>query len=347
MKQTVNINLGGMPFVIDDDAYAMLDSYLTDVKTVFSHDEGCDEIVADMESRIAEILSAEVPHGRVVTVREVSAIIERIGTVSALSEEMGCQDSATNTAEVNDSPSQNNTQTAGAPIPPYPEKVRKRLYRDPDNRILGGVCAGIGAYFNIDPTWIRLIAVLLFFCSYSSLAIVYIVLWIIVPEAVTAAEKLQMRGEAQSLQNIGNEVRAAYADPYPSSRRGEGVTGFLSAAVKVILFVLAVLFAPVLVGLCIAILVIGVMLLMMAGWSIDLWPLAHDLTQGDTILGIGCGFCWCVALVIPIFLMIYSVFRPYFKLAPLPRRLNIGMAIAWVIGLIGVAVTTVILASAY
>lgn len=344
MKQTVNINLGGMPFIIDEDAYRMLDSYLNDVKVVFSSQEGCDEIVADMESRIAEILSAEMNGHRVVTANQIAEIIDRIGSVSTLSEEMGVQIDDSN----NESGTNENVEIREEIItpPPAPEKIKKRLYRDPDNKIFGGVCSGIGAYFNIDPTWIRLAVVLLFFCSYSSLAIIYIILWIVVPEANTASEKLQMRGEMLSLQNIGNQIKETYYDT-KSSVRGDGITGFFAALGKVILFVFAIIFTPVLIALCLGVLVLCVMLFMMLGWSVDLWPLAHDLTEAETMLGIGCGFCWCLALAIPLFLMIYSVLRPYLKFGVLPRRLNIGLAIAWVIGLIGSAITTTVLAAAY
>ncbi len=190
MNKTVNINLSGVIFHIEEDAYLKLHSYLTTIKGYFSESEGRDEIMADIENRIAEMLSERVSDRKqVVLMTDVDHVI---GVMGKPEDFAGEKSSA-------DEPAKSSPFSSGA------SGRRRRLFRDPDNKILGGVCSGIGNFFNIDPVWLRLILVVCLF-AFGTGILLYIVLWIVIPEAKTAAEKLEMKGEEVNFSNIGKKV---------------------------------------------------------------------------------------------------------------------------------------------
>ena len=134
MKKTFTINISGIIFHIDEDAFEKLSNYLNSIKSCFNSSDGKDEIIADIEARIAEMLQAKISDSKqVITIEDISEIIAVMGEPEQIGAENGAQTKS----------NYSSTET------------RKRLYRDSDNKVLGGVCSGIGAYFNIDPVWIR------------------------------------------------------------------------------------------------------------------------------------------------------------------------------------------------
>ena len=188
MNKTVNINLSGIIFHIEEDAYSKLQTYLTTIRGYFSESEGRDEIMADIENRIAEMLSERITDKKqVVLMTDVERVIEIMGKPEEFAGEQ-TQEEAKNKQQ-----------------PYYAGKKRKRVFRDGENKILGGVCSGIANYFNADPLWLRLALVISFF-AFGSGFLLYIVLWIVIPEAKTTAEKLEMRGEDVNFSNIGKKV---------------------------------------------------------------------------------------------------------------------------------------------
>lgn len=185
MKKTFTINISGIIFHIDEDAYEKLSIYLETIKSYFTNSEGKEEITADIESRIAEILQGKINESKqVINIDDISEVIIIMGEP----EQIGA-------ANGGESKEENNSE----------KKASRRLYRDPENKILGGVCGGIGAYFNIDPVWIRVAFVAALFL-FGSGPLLYIILWIIIPEAVTTAEKLAMRGEPVNISNIEKSI---------------------------------------------------------------------------------------------------------------------------------------------
>ena len=184
MNKTVNINLGGLAFIIDEAAYDRLSAYLQSLQRHFGTTDGHEEIMQDIEARIAEILKMKLGNSKqIVTMADIEEVISIIGKP----EDMGGESTETgaNTA-------------AGAE---QKEFLRRRIYRDKDNASIGGVCAGLGAYFDIDPVWIRLVwAVSILGFGIGFLA--YIIMWIIIPEAKTPAQKLEMRGDKYDLDSI-------------------------------------------------------------------------------------------------------------------------------------------------
>ena len=193
MKKTFTINISGIIFHIDEDAYDKLNRYLESIKSHFKKSESKDEIIADIESRIAEILQERMSDTKqVVNIKDVDHVTEMMGQPSDFAEA--------------DEPVHEDKESKERT---YYSRTNKRLYRDPENKMIGGVCGGLGAYFNTDPLWFRLLFVALIIFSGAGL-LIYIILWVVVPEAFTTAERLEMRGEAVNVSNIEKSIREEF-----------------------------------------------------------------------------------------------------------------------------------------
>ena len=197
MNKVLNINLGGYPFTIDDDAFEHLENYLDTIHHHFQKSEGYEEITSDIEARMAELFQDQLSGRAIVTIRDVEACIAIMGTP----EEFGAEPIEEEEDFYEKSETNTNTSEARTEY-----KTGKRLFRDPDDQTVGGVCAGIAAYFGVeDPVWIRLIFVIGFFTGTIGLW-VYLILWAILPEAKSAGDRLSMRGEPINVSNIGKII---------------------------------------------------------------------------------------------------------------------------------------------
>lgn len=187
MKKTFTINIGGIIFHIDEDAYTKLNAYLASIKKHFKNLEGCDEIIADIEGRIAEILQSKLTKTKeVIILIDINEIIERMGEPSDFMED----------------PMEEETSHS------YQQQAYKRLYRDSEVKLIGGVAGGIAAYFNIDAVWVRLLFVLSILTSLGPF--IYLILWIALPEAKTTAERLEMRGKRVNISNIEKSMKEEF-----------------------------------------------------------------------------------------------------------------------------------------
>lgn len=194
MKKTVTINLGGSIFTADEDAFARLQDYLNALERKFKQTESKEEILDDIESRFAELLLAEInTNTRVVTLAHVEKVIGIMGRPEDFEDE----NSESYSGQQSEKQSYNYINTG------------KKLYRDGDNRVIGGVCAGLGHYFGIDAVWIRLAWLLAVF-SLGFGVLLYFILYLIMPKARTTAEKLEMQGKAVNIDNIGKKVDAEF-----------------------------------------------------------------------------------------------------------------------------------------
>jgi phage shock protein PspC (stress-responsive transcriptional regulator) len=186
MKKTMTVNIGGRVYHIDEDAFDILNNYLLDVKNELATAEGGNEIYEDIENRIGELLSERLRSDRqVVTITDVQDIIRIMGQPGDIS---GSENTGGNSSG---------------------KSSYRRMYRDPDNRIIGGVCSGLAAYWRADPTLIRIVFIVLSLFGMAGV-LIYLVLWIILPEAATVAQKLEMRGEPVNLSNIGEFFRQEF-----------------------------------------------------------------------------------------------------------------------------------------
>lgn len=176
MKKNISINISGIIFHIEEDGYETLRKYLDSVNRYFASFEDSAEILADIEGRIAEIFLARLNEGKqVITAEDVTALISTMGSVSdfkAAEEEE---------ASAGESAKESRQQYAHAFSQSRPSDPR-RLFRDKNRKVLGGVCGGLGNYFNVDPVWPRVLFALLALGT-GVFLLIYIVMWIVIPEA--------------------------------------------------------------------------------------------------------------------------------------------------------------------
>lgn len=193
MNKTININLGGLFFHIDEIAFQKLRKYLDSISRSLSDDpQGKNEIINDIEARISELLSEKITDPRqVVNEGDIDEVIKVMGQPEdyADAEEGYAQEDH----------SYRRRKQSG-----------KKLYRDGDDKFLGGVASGIAYYFDVDTVWIRLAFILFAFGGFGVLT--YIILWIVIPQAETTAEKLQMEGEAVNIDNIEKKIREEFSN---------------------------------------------------------------------------------------------------------------------------------------
>ena len=223
MKKTLTVNLGGTVFNIDDDAYRLLDNYLSNLKMHFRKEAGADEIVDDIERRISELFAEKLSAGsQVITIADVEEVIARMGKPEDMEAEgeSASADSGSTSAGGGYGAGAWNSNTAYG-------TTRRRLYRNPDDKMLGGVISGMAAYLGWDVTLLRLLLLVILICGVGTLIPVYIVCWLVIPEARTAAEKLSMRGEAVTVENIGKTV----TDGFEKVANGVGQTPYFLAEV--------------------------------------------------------------------------------------------------------------------
>jgi len=197
VKKTQKINIGITDFYIDEDAYAILSDYLNSLRKRFGNSQEGKEIMEDIELRIAELMQEKISAMKqVINLYDITKIIETMGQ---------SDDFFYSNLYEDENEATNNSQNNNYELPK--EKTNyKKMYRDSDNRVLGGVCGGIGAYFGIDPVFIR-IAFAIAILAYGTGTFLYILLWIVLPEAKTPSQKLEMHGKPVDIANIEKSVR--------------------------------------------------------------------------------------------------------------------------------------------
>jgi len=188
MNKTVNINLGGMFFHIDEDAYLKLTRYFDAIKRSLNNSSGQDEIIKDIEMRVSELLTEKQKSEKhVVGLKDVDEVIVVMGQP----EDYIIEDDEKTNQSFND----------------YNNRKTKKLYRDKEKGMIGGVATGLGHYFGIDAVWIKIIFLIFVFAGFGTGILAYFVLWVVTPEAVTTSEKLEMTGEPVTISNIEKKVR--------------------------------------------------------------------------------------------------------------------------------------------
>ncbi|WP_029034697.1 PspC domain-containing protein [Salinimicrobium terrae] len=298
MNKTVNINLAGIFFHIDEDAYARLQHYLEAIKKSLTNTSGQEEIIHDIEARIAELFAEKIKNERqVIGIREVDEVISVMGQPEdyVLDEEIFEDE------------------------PVYKKTRGKKLFRDTENSYIGGVSSGLAHYTGIDALWIRIAWILLTIFSTGAFILIYIALWIFVPEAKTTADKLAMRGEPVTISNIERKIREGFDDvsgkmkdinyeKYGYKARsgansaatavGDVVKFILNLFVKLIGIFLLLLAGATLIGLFIGLFSIGTFGIIEAPWT--------DMVE---ISGPGADSIWIISL-----LAFFAVGIPFFFL---------------------------------
>ena len=179
MKEITRIHLAKTPYDIELDAKEVLQKYLSEIKQMM----GSEDVMYEIEARMVELVGERgVQSNGIITMSDVEDLRSKMGLPKEFSDSESNEDSQADLTPSN-SPA-------------------KRLMRDTDNAIFGGVCAGIAAYWGINPLWVRLLFIISPFITFGTALLVYIIIWISLPEAKTAAEKLQMRGEPVTLDSL-------------------------------------------------------------------------------------------------------------------------------------------------
>jgi len=319
MKKTITVNLNGRVFTIDEDAYRLLDNYLNNLRIYFRKEEGASEIIADFEARIEELFSEKTRAGfEVITIEQVEEVIARVGKPGDFADSEDSEEEKKQTFFTE------------------PKVVTKKFYRNMDDKMFGGVCSGIAAYFGWNVLAVRIIAIILIFATQLMIVPFYIIAWILFPGAYTAEQKLQMRGKPITVENIGKTVAADTGTETITQNRG-CLSGFIDLFVglaKVFLIGLGILIGlPLLFALVIIIIVLiatlfgvgGGLLGGMTGLLPSFLIMNHPVWSTTSFLFV---------LGIPIAALIYAVIAYFAKLKPINHSLRLAFIFIWILALI-------------
>lgn len=329
MNKTVTINISGIIFHIEEDAFDVLSQYLAQIKTVLGTTVGGAEALSDIESRIAELLQERLgPSKQVIMIADVEHVREVMGRP---------EDFGTGTED-------------SAGVEPPTEKVRRRLFRNPDERVLGGVCSGLAAYFDVETVWVRLAMFILVF--FGGLSVwVYLILWIVIPEARTTADKLAMRGESANLNNIyrsvreeaeevknrlnkyGNDLNRAYGERVRSNLSSALVTifGIIGRVIGFFLLLLGTAFLLGYLGVLTGISIVD------RNHEFSTWRQVLIDSPSDYTLGI---IAFVLIAGVPVFMLLYGGIKLLFRIRYSNRWLTLGLGMLWISGVIlGIFVT--------
>lgn len=341
MKKTVTINLNSVVFYIDEDAYNLLNEYLHNLNSLFSDKDGNDEIIEDIEARIEEILSEKIcGRKEVITIKDVEEIIEQLGQP----EEIDDSDRKY-TVEIKQAPATSNTS-------------QRKLYRLPNDKIIGGVCSGIAAYLDVDATWVRLIAIVLSFITLSFMVSIYIILWIIVPEVKSATDMLVASGKEVTIDNVGKAVKDTFGESSvktdenknsSSKRFADGLVVVFGAIFKTVLIILAISLVPVLAGLTLGLVgVIIALVIVLIGQGTALMGYAPFMEWDnitEVVTSLFCSIGAIFSIGIPLFVFVYLILRNIMKVSELGRPIKYILLILWIIGLCLMGVTIALLSN--
>lgn len=343
MNKTVNINLAGTSFHIDEDAFGKLSRYLDAIRKSLKGAEGSEEIMQDIEARIGELFSEKIESpSQVITLKNLDEVIAVMGQPEDY--------------EVDDEIFEDVPPTSKSYSKSHGNASHKQLFRDVDNKYISGVSSGLGHYFGIDAIWIRLLWVLLIVAGFGSPVVVYILLWILVPAALTTSDKLRMTGEPVNISNIERKFKEGFDnvadrvknvdyDKYGNKIKG-GASDFFDSLGNLIvaLFKVFAKFIGVLIIIVSLFTIIALVVGFFAFGSIDVWG-------NNTILE---NFAMVDTTNVPIWLLallsLFAIGIPFFalfvlglkllisNLKPMSSTLKISMIVVWALSIIGLAI---------
>lgn len=340
MNKTVNINLAGTFFHIDEDAFGKLSRYLDAIRKSLSDPQGGDEIIRDIEARIAELFSEKLETStQVVTLKELDAVIAVMGQP---------EDYMVDEEIFEDTPrSSASSRSRGS---------HKQLFRDIDNKFISGVSSGLSHYLGIDSIWVRLLWILLTVFSSGIFIVIYILFWILVPAAETTSDKLKMSGEAINISNIEKKFKEGYDnvsekvknvdyDKYGQKVKS-GTSSFFDTLGSILLVILKIFvkFFGILLIIISLITLIGLIIGLFTLGSVDLWGAGH-FADYITLVDTANAPIWLVSL-----LVLFSVGIPFFVLFVLGLKMLIGnlksigtpakitLLVVWILSLIGLGI---------
>jgi phage shock protein PspC (stress-responsive transcriptional regulator) len=326
MKKTVTVNIGGIVFHIEETAYEKLQSYLSNIKSYFTLSDGRDEIIQDIETRIAEMFSEKITNSRmVVTDADVEEVMKQLGKPSEVAG-----------ADEEQPTNENSNQ----------ERAEKKLFRDPDDKIVGGVCSGVAHYFGIQPLWLRLLLVFTIIYFGAGL-LLYIILWIVIPKANNSSEKLAMKGKPINLDTIKETIEEDVNDftervkgKKPLFQKGTTrLARFVEDVISIVLQILKFIakFIGAIISIILFILLFGLMLALLGitgalgDANIPVFLSNFVLSPTEMFIAI-MGIAFTIG--IPLLLILYRVLRYLFNIRKEPKRVRTTAGVLWIIGVI-------------
>lgn len=332
MKRSFPVNINGRIYNIDEDAFTLLNNYLDQLRSTFPGEEGR-EIVADIEARVAELFDERLSQGgQVIVLDDVNRVIAIMGRPEDLGE------------SASDNFSQNASGSAATP-PPYvvEERPLHKLYRNIDNKVLGGVLSGVATYFGSDPNPIRvLIIILTVLTAFWPCFIGYLIAWVVIPPADTPRRRLELRGEAVSVEAVGRGVLGSDA---PSTNGNNSFGNILDVLAKCAMGLIGIAagccgLAVVLGILCI----IGVLIALPFSSEISM-EMMNAFPNGGTILALVCGLFSCFMILLPCIALVWLSLYVIFGVHGCRSSLIVGGFVAWILIFVAVIVMGVILAA--
>ncbi|MRT16080.1 PspC domain-containing protein [Vitellibacter sp. q18] len=343
MNKTVNINLAGNSFHIDEDAFGKLSRYLEAIRKSLKGADGSEEIMQDIEARIGELFSEKMESpAQVINLRMLDEVIAVMGQP---------EDYEVDDEIFEDTPP--SSQTYGKS---RANAAHKQLFRDVDNKYIAGVSSGIGHYIGVDAIWIRLLWILLVVAGMGSPIIVYILLWILVPAAITTSEKLKMTGQPVNISNIERKFKEGFDnvadrvknvdyDKYGNKIK-TGASGFFDSLGNLIvaLFKIFAKFIGVLIIIVSLSVIIGLVVAFFTFGSFDLWA-GNEIAEKFAMVDVTNMPLWLLAL-----LGLFAIGIPFFALFVLGLKLlisnlksmsptlKISLIVVWALSIIGLAI---------
>lgn len=327
MNKTININLGGYFFHIDESAYKILKRYLASISNSLQDDEEAKkEIIGDIEARMSELLSEKMNDNKeIINDEDIKQIINIMGQPEDFVE----------TEEINSENTSSNNKTY--------TKSRK-LYRDGHNRFLGGVSSGIAHLFNLDPIIIRILFLIITLTGGFGI-LVYILLWILVPKATTTSEKLEMEGEAVNIENIGKRIRDEF-DEIDYNKTKSSLQNFLNTIGQIIRIFFSIISKTIgiIIKAIVALILLSILTVFIGRYQI---PGFNYLTNAFNYFSENSVFpSWLfslfvfIALAIPFFLLVLLGLRILFShIKKLNHSISLVLFGVWIISVIGLAYT--------
>ncbi len=335
MNKIIQINLAGQAISIDESAYEILKKYLKTLEKHFKNTESGDEILSDIEARMSELFHTKLKGNHTfISEKDVEEATELMGSLS----DMGIDDEEEEKAKSQGSQQQQYSSTYQA--------RSKKLFRDPDDKILGGVCSGIAAYLGIDTSLMRLITLL--FVLFGGLSLIpYIILWMVIPEAKTAQDKYRMHGQTPDLNEIVDNVRKEannVADNLKkNSKLNSGLNGISQVVENIVRFFSKVLGAGALAVLVVVVVSLTIALLANATGNADVTINGETFIAPQIFNSVALNWVFSVSLLavilIPVGTLIYALVQFIFNLGNI---INLkAIFLAWLLSLavfIGVSI---------
>lgn len=324
MNEIKKCSIAGISFTLEKDAYEALQTYIKSLNDAYKNNPDGEEIIADIEARIAELILSTQPAEGIVAKPLIDNIIKQLGSAEEIDEE-GAEPYA-ETIDQNGNP-----------------RIPRRLYRDLENKKLGGVCAGVANYFDVDSTWIRLAMfiplVITIFGSvdifrwiapfsgnlFGFVIIGYAIMWFTIPAASSARQKLEMKGERVTARNIHEATQAPSLD----ERERTMLAKVVMAAGNLLLIIFKVIALFILIGL-----VVGVSVL-----SFVALVTSPALLTTDFITGLALA-CFFMVIILPILVLIYLTVMLLVSRRP-SGKMMLAVFILWLLSLATMTISAI------